>query len=62
MNPEQFKLAVLSHDEFTNKQICRLFLEVNFNKEQDIRDSADLLKRNRPKFFKKLNAMMKKLT
>ncbi len=56
----QFKLAALSHNEFTDGQVEILFLALNINSQKDIHDAVDILKRNRPKLVKKLNEMIKK--
>ena len=55
----QFKLAAISLDEFTDGQVEILFLALNINNEQDIRDAVDILKRNRPKLFAKLERSFK---
>lgn len=59
MDLEKFKLAVLSHDEFTDEQVEKLFYQVSINNVKDIIDIVSLLKRNRPKLMKKLEETIK---
>lgn len=56
---EKFKLAVLSHDEFTGDQVEQMFYEVNINDVHDIVAVVCILQRNRPKLFKKLETAIK---
>ncbi|TSC89543.1 MAG: hypothetical protein G01um10143_33 [Parcubacteria group bacterium Gr01-1014_3] len=60
MDLAQFKLAVLSHNEFTDDQVEEMLYEVTVNDVNDIVDLINILKRNRPKLIKKLNEMIKK--
>jgi len=59
MEIAQFKLAALSHDEFTDDQVEKMFYEVNINDHRDVVDVVGILKRNRPKLFKKLENAIK---
>lgn len=59
MDLAKFKLAVLSHDEFTDEQVEKMFYGVNINDIHDIVEVVCILQRNRPKLFEKLENEIK---
>lgn len=48
MTLTEFKLAVLSHDEFSDKDIFVLFLKLKITCEDDITEAVGILKKHRP--------------
>ena len=54
MTIERFKLAVLGLDEFSDLEIEKLFLNLEVNSEEDIREAVGILQVHRPQVIEHL--------
>lgn len=54
MHVTQFKLAVLSIDDFSDINIERLFLNMEVTSENDIREAVGVISTHRPELLKNI--------
>lgn len=55
MTLTEFKLAMLSHSQFSDKDIFTLFLKLEIQSEDDITEAVGILKKHRPEVIEAIN-------